>query len=89
MTDDAFDHETQLAAIASRMIAEFMDDPALVAHWLMVVDVRSTDNESHIGVLQPSGMPDWIRDAMLREVGAVDLEEGFVEVGDDSSDEDE
>lgn len=89
MSDDTFDHETQLASIASQMIAEFMDDPAMVAHWLMVVDVRGEDGASHIGLLQPSGMPDWIRDAMLREVGAVDLEEGFVGVGDDSSDEDE
>lgn len=84
---DGFDPETQLASIASRMITELMgDEPAVVAHWLLVVDVRGQDGQSHIGLLQPSGMPDWIRDAMLREVGA---EIGEYEYAEQGYDEDE
>jgi hypothetical protein len=84
---DGFDYETQLASLASRMITEGMGEPAVVANWLLVVDVRGEDSQSSIGVLQPGGMPDWIRDAMLREVGAVELDE-FVEV-ESGEDEDE
>lgn len=87
MTDNAgFDHETQLATLASEMITAAMGgEPAVVANWVLVVDVRNQDQMSHIGVLTPSNMPGWIRDAMLREVG-VELDGGWF---DDAGDEDE
>ncbi len=84
MTDSTgFDQETQLATLASEMITTVMNgEPAVVANWVLVVDVRNQDQVSHIGVLTPSNMPDWIRDAMLREVG-VELDGGWFEGDED------
>lgn len=82
-SDAGFDHETQLATLASEMITAAMGgEPAVVANWVLVVDVRNQDQVSHIGVLTPSNMPDWIRDAMLREVG-VELDGGWFEGDED------
>lgn len=87
MSDDGLDLEAQLSLLASRMITEAMNEPAVVANWILVVDVRNQNQESHIGCLQPGGMPDWIRDAMLREVGSAGLGDGFFEAGDEDDDE--
>lgn len=83
-TDEGFDLETQLAGLAAKMITAAVGEPAIIAHWLLICDVRREHGQSNIGVLSPGGMPDWIRSAMLREVG-----EEFDFVPFDGEDEDE
>lgn len=64
------DLEAEVGLLANRIITQITGEPSVVAFWALVVDVRGEDESSSVGMLTPSGMPDWIRDALLREVGA-------------------
>lgn len=73
MSDDGLDLESQITLLAGRMVAGATDEPAVIAHWVLIVDVRGEDYTSNIGMLTPTGMPEWIRDAMLRETVEYDF----------------
>lgn len=64
------DLEAELGSLANRMITSLTGESSVVAFWALVADVRGEDASSTVGLLTPSGMPHWIRDALLREVGA-------------------
>jgi len=57
------------------MITELTDESSVVVHWVAVVDVRRTDDESVIGTLIPSGMPPWMTRAMINEAAENEYQE--------------
>ncbi len=88
MTD--IDLEAELGLLAGRCITNIIDEPCIVPHWVLIVDARSENGESHVGSLTPSGMPEWMKDALLREASGMEFDPTFFDDDDDeSSDEDE
>lgn len=71
----SIDLETQVGELFTRMITELTDESSVVVHWVAVVDVRRTDDDSVIGTLAPSGMPSWMIRAMVNEAAEAEYQE--------------